>query len=342
MNSLQEMFNQVQATEKTRVEESQAGGYEPSEENPNILHPKAGKTYVVRLLYVPSEKRKVPTIDRFFHSIWDEKSKTLHEVTCLTSDYLMGETRAAFTQCPNCVESSALFKKWKADGSKSAKDLYDEIKRGFIGHALIYVVNDPVTPENNGRVMILEYKKNMRKFLKLEINGIDVKTKEVVNQNPIGFKAFDIENGRNLEITATADSFMLGEKQINYVKLSPKFSYDLTKLDITQEEIEKKVAELNFDKTYYKESTKEEMLAFLNNQVLKLDTVEDETVIDDGVEEVTVEEVEKMGKSVAEATVETPKEEKKEEAPAEETPAVKPGEVDIKSILAKVNKDFNK
>ena len=112
------LFNQIQA--KAQSQASSAG--QSSFGNPLLFKPKVGTTYSVRLLWLQPEKgyeREWPMINSYIHRIWDDNitsgSKEA-KVICPTSQYVMGETSAAFKRCPICEATSEFYKKGQ-DGS---------------------------------------------------------------------------------------------------------------------------------------------------------------------------------------------------------------------------------
>lgn len=187
--------------EKAKKEAEAAKDYS----NPNFVNMKPGNAYEFRLVYwasgVPGE-RVVPIIEKTVHAVKVENGD-YHEVTCPSSDYLMG--RGGFRACPICSELSKLWDE-KEKGSAAAKIAYDKFKRKFKGYAVVYVVNDPTTPENNGTFKILYINAWINPYLREKIKGIDKKGAKIEGARPIGFKAFDPSvNGKNLLITVTKD-----------------------------------------------------------------------------------------------------------------------------------------
>lgn len=231
--------------------------------NPNFINLQVGKAYEMRLMYwasgVPGE-RIVPIIEKNVHAVKAEDG-TYHEVTCPTSDYLLG--RAGFRVCPICGELSKLWDEY-VKGSTAAKVAYDKFKRKFKGYAVVKVINDPGAPENNGTFKILYINSLINDFLLNKIKGLDHKRIPIEGSRPIGFKAFDPSaNGKNLVITVTKD----GE----FNKYACEFidpEEGKGDLGVTVEMLTKAYDELEFDK-YYTPYDPDALKAFYENVYLE-------------------------------------------------------------------------
>ena len=125
------VFDKLRKTEQSRATSNSSGGFN----NPLIFKPKVGTSCTLRLLWLPADEnsdREYPMINSYVHTYWDDNSTSgnkMHTVTCLTSQYLLGETKAGFAKCPICSELSKLYKEYQESGSESAKSLYDTFKR---------------------------------------------------------------------------------------------------------------------------------------------------------------------------------------------------------------------
>lgn len=96
-------------------------------------------------------------------------------------------------------------------GNDDEKAMASKINRSEKWLVNAYVVNDPVNPDNNGKVMILRYGKQLHKVIASAIEGEDAAE--------LGARIFDLSpNGCNLKIVV--------EKQGDYpTYVSSKFSF---------------------------------------------------------------------------------------------------------------------
>lgn len=288
--------------------------------NPNFINMKQGNAYEFRLMYwasqVPDE-RKVPIIEKTVHAVKADDGQ-YHEVTCPSSDYLMG--RSGFRACPICSELSKLWDE-KEKGSAAAKIAYDKYKRKFKGYAVVYVINDPTTPENNGTFKILYVNAFINNFLREKIKGVDKKGIRIEGGRPIGFKAFDPSaNGKNLLITVTKD----GE----YSKYSSEFvdpAEDGVKEvpNSTPDELCKVYDKLEFDK-YYTPFDPDALQAFYENVFLEKEQspVEEAAAKKEAPE--SAPEAKAAEKSVEETTEAAPVADEAPAEPAEEKAEAEP------------------
>lgn len=316
---------QQQEEEKAKKEAEAAKDYN----NPAFISMRQGNAYELRLMYwasgVPGE-RIVPIIEKTVHAVKAQDGQ-YHEVTCPSSDYLLG--RSGYRACPICSELGKLWDE-QEKGSAAAKIAYDKFKRKFKGYAVVYVINDPTTPENNGTFKILYINAIINNFLREKIKGMDRKGMKIEGARPIGFKAYDpTMSGKNLLITVTKD----GE----FNKYSCEFVDPEAKtgnIDASPEVLEKAFDELKFDE-YYTNHDPDELQKFYENVFLEKEA--------SPVEEAEAKKAATKTEAPAEKPAEKPApvEEKAEEAaeePAEEKaketkPAPSSDVPDIDAIL---------
>jgi hypothetical protein len=342
MDDIRKMFEEERQQELDKANNNKQKGVKLNDD-PRFVKWVAGKTYRMRLLFVPGPVRKKAFINKFTHVDYDADTKDYQWVTCPTSEYV--DDKKGFDICPICIENNEIYKNIAT--SPSCKEMYDRMKRQFYGFALAYIVSDPVTSINNGTVKIIKYGVGMRKYFKKEIYGIDEdawkkakeeeknpdKVKEDVKdevEEIVGFGAFDTANGFDLLVSVSV-------KSDDYKSYSCKFSRTATAVPISQEEIAKQVSELNFDKDFYTTSTKTEILK-LYNRFMAGSEVEGTN----GMEQMDVTEsivAEKKAEQPVK-TVQVPVEEKKTVPPP--APVSAPaGELnigDIDAIIAEVTK----
>jgi hypothetical protein len=119
-------------------------------------------------------------------------------------------------------------------GSDADKKKAETIKRAEKWLVNVYVVNDPVTPENNGKVKIMRYGKQLHTIIQDAISG--------ESAEDFGPRVFDLgPNGVNLKVKV--------EKQGEYPSyVTSKFAMPSEIKDLTEEKA-KKVYESVFDLT---------------------------------------------------------------------------------------------
>jgi hypothetical protein len=137
-----------------------------------------------------------------------------------------------FDKCPVCKNNTKLWASHEK-GNTADKALYDLFKRKFHGYALVYVVNDPTTPENNGQVRVMHYTKGCKDYFAQEVFGT------VGDYDAIGFDAFDTANGFDFYVT-------VGEKS-GYNHYTYRFANRPSAVPTPLEELGKMIAEIDFD-----------------------------------------------------------------------------------------------
>ena len=313
------LYEQLQKTDEAKAKKEAEALKDYN--NPDFINMQAGKAYEVRLMYWASGvigERIVPIIEKTVHAVKAESGE-YHEVTCPSTDYLMG--RSGYRACPICGELSKLWKEIEK-GSAAAKVAYDKFKRKLKGYAVVYVVNDPTTPANNGTFKILYVNAIMNNFLREEIKGVDKKSVKIEGARPIGFKAFDpTTNGKNLLVSVTKD----GE----FNKYTCKFVDPQGDLGIKPEDVATAFDTLAFDK-YYTNFDPDALQKFYEDVYLERETATSDAKAAEPVAEKAAEPAEeKAAEPVAEKAAE-PVAEKAAEAPAPSKSAVP----DIDDILA--------
>lgn len=295
--------SKVQATNNQSTEQTNFG-------NPNILKPKAGETYSLRLLWLPPAEgstREFPMINSYIHRIWDDSTTVgnkEHKVICPTSQYILDETRKGFASCPICTEMSECYKKGQ-EGSDSAKELYNKFRRTCMGYVPVYIVSGP--GDTAGTVKILQYGKQFKDFFDNHIFGVKKNSKtedenavEVEDEN-LGVDAFTyydeesdsiITKGYNLIIRVTTKKMKIGNKDVNMPQYALEFSRRLSEIseidgiDLNSKEGKKYFLGLNntlkFDKDFYLSSTPEELqefkLAYISGETAVLNELNESVV----------------------------------------------------------------
>lgn len=164
----------------------------------NILKLEAGNTYNVRLL--PNVKNPEKTFFHYYTVGWTSYS---------TGQYVSALSPSTFGERDPIVEAKYRIMRSNTESPelKAKADTVRRIEKWLVN---AYIVKDPKTPENNGKVMIIRYGKQLQKIIADAIEGEDAAD--------FGPRIFDLsENGCNLSIKV--------EKQGDYpTYVSSKFS----------------------------------------------------------------------------------------------------------------------
>jgi hypothetical protein len=164
----------------------------------NILKLEVGNNYVVRLL--PNCKNPEKTFFHYYTVGWTSYS---------SGQYISALSPTTYNERDPIIEAKYRIMRSNTE-SPDLKAKADTIRRieKWLVNALI--IKDPKTPENNGRVMMLRYGKQLHKIIADAIEGEDA--------SDFGPRIFDLsENGCNLNIKV--------EKQGDYpTYVSSKFS----------------------------------------------------------------------------------------------------------------------
>jgi hypothetical protein len=275
-----------------------------------------GNTYRFRLLYYTddSSDRELPFISKYTHFVKDETDNKWKGVTCPTTKF----PKTGFDKCPLCTNNSKLW----SSGLDSDKELYKKFRRKFNGYALVYVVHDPLTSDNNGTVKIMRFGVMIDRWLKKEIfgasSGRDDEAEDVMS-DPIGSLAFATEDGHDLIVECT--------KKGDWNEYACKFARSATTIEIDDDDLEAQCKELNFD-SEHKVSTEQELQDFFNKHVLDTCGEEADVTIEDEPEAASNEDVQNLIADLNEDDEEesvAPKATTKK-APAKKKPAAKKAE----------------
>jgi hypothetical protein len=144
-----------------------------------ILKFNSGNTYQVRL--VPNPNSPKDTIYHYYNHGWNSNA-TGKYVTALCPT-TFGET------CP----IDAYYLKTYRNGTESEKESARVLSRKEAWMVNVYVISDPENPENEGKVKILRYGKELAKIIESALDGDDSQEFGVE-------KVFDVNNGSTLRI----------------------------------------------------------------------------------------------------------------------------------------------
>jgi len=202
----------------------------------DILKTTPGNTYVVRLL--PNIKETSKTFFNYFSYGWNSFS-TGRFVTC-TSPATWGQRDPI----------SETFFSIRRNGSEEEKEKSKALNRKENWFVNVYVVNDPVTPENNGTIKVLRFRRQLNKIIMDAIEGDD--------SVDFGPRIFDLSpNGCNLRIKV--------EKQGEYPTfVSSKFALPSAINGLSPDSYEEIYNGINDLETYVTAKSYDELVEMLN------------------------------------------------------------------------------
>lgn len=151
----------------------------------DILKLVPGNSYIVRM--VPNVENLEQSIVHYYMHGWGSEVDGKYMTTaCPTTND---------DDCPICKEYFRLYNKQTDESIEQAR----LIKRKTRLYANVYVVDDPVNPENNDTVKILSYGVQLEKVIQNGWSGDD--------KDEVGLRMFDFtENGCNLRIKVEKNS----------------------------------------------------------------------------------------------------------------------------------------
>ena len=145
----------------------------------DFLKLEVGKTYVVRLL--PNIENLTRTFYHYYNHMWN--SLATNQLTSVLCPTTFGD---------RCPIDEYRFKVYRS-GSEAEKEQSKILRRNENWLVNVYVESDPTNPENEGKIKILRYGKQLNKVIHDATEGDDVKY--------FGARVFDLsENGCSLRI----------------------------------------------------------------------------------------------------------------------------------------------
>jgi hypothetical protein len=152
----------------------------PTESNfKDFMKMESGKTYVIRLL--PNIEAPDRTFFHYYHHMW--KSNVSNNMISFLCPTTYGE------KCPIEEYRSRIYR----TKNETEIDKTRPIKRNESWLANVYVIKDPTNPDNEGKVKILRYGKQLSKIITDAISGDE--------SDEFGAKVFDLsENGCSFKI----------------------------------------------------------------------------------------------------------------------------------------------
>jgi hypothetical protein len=236
-NITSSMFDSIKSALAADNESSKSGISE-------ILKTEVGNTYTVRLLPFGKDPKK--TFFHFFQHGWN--SFATGQYTSALSLQTFGE------RDPIAEERYKILR----TGSEEEKEKARAIVRSEKWLVNVYVVNDPVNPDNNGKVKILRYGKQIHNIIMDAIEGED--------SADFGPRIFDLgPNGVNFRVKV--------EKQGDFpTYVSSKFAMP-SAIDGLDEDNHKQIYDNVFDlSTIFTVKSYDELKAMLNEHYYVADT----------------------------------------------------------------------
>ena len=167
------MFDQI----KTALNKSDQGG--GNRQYRNILKLEVGNVYTVRL--VPNVDDPSKTFFRYFSHAWESFS---------TGQYMSAVSPTTWNKKDPIAEARFSLLK---HGTEEEKEKAAKIIRRESWLANVYVINDPTNPDNNGKVKLLRFGKQIYKVIMEAIEGDD--------SDEFGARIFDLgPDGCNFKV----------------------------------------------------------------------------------------------------------------------------------------------
>lgn len=167
----QEMFAKISASLNT--------GSNKQSNYANVFRMKAGNTYTVRLL--PNVKEPAKTIFHYYSHGWNSLA---------TGQFVSAVSPSTWGERDPIDEAKFRLQKSGTEEEMENSRLLTRRENWLIN---IYVVNDPTDPENNGKVKMLRYGKQLHKIITSAIEGED--------SDEFGARVFDLSpDGCSLKI----------------------------------------------------------------------------------------------------------------------------------------------
>jgi hypothetical protein len=218
----------------------------------DVMKFEPGHTYQVRLL--PNPTNPAESIFHFYQHMWTSNS---------TGKFIAALCPTTFGQkCPIDTYYLNTYRNGTASEKEAAKGL--SRKEGWMVN--VYVISDPTTPENEGKVKILRFSKELNKVIQNALVGDDAEEFGVE-------KVFDLVSGSTLRIKCEPrvenGRAMKGKQFITYASsrfLSP------SELDLSEERVNEVFESVHDLKAVFKPTTPAEMQRLLDEHFFNLTT----------------------------------------------------------------------
>jgi len=215
-----------------------------------ILKFVAGNTYQVRL--VPNPNSPKETIFHHYTHGWNSNATGKYVTAMCPTTF--GDT------CP----IDAYYLKTYRNGTDSEKEAAKVLSRKEGWLVNVYVISDPTNPENEGKVKILRYGRELAKIIESALEGDDASEFGVE-------KVFDVLSGSTLRIKCEnrTEKGRAVSKMVTYA--SSKF-LSPSSLDLEEEDLEKIYESVHDLKAVNKQTTSAEMQRLLDEHFFNLTT----------------------------------------------------------------------
>lgn len=281
MTNTKSMFEAIKQSLSSKKNEGGGSGLYKE-----ILKFTAGNTYLVRLVPYPAS----PSDSIFKHFMHGWNSNATGKFVSAMCPTTFGE---------NCPIDAYYLKTYRS-GTSSEKEAAKVLSRKENWMVNVYVISDPTTPENEGKVKILRYSKELAKIIDSALSGDDAEEFGVE-------RVFDVLGGCTLRIKC--------ENRAEKGRTSKMVTYSSSKflsaspLDLTEEDLKRIYDSVHDLKTVNKQNTPAEMQRLLDEHFFNLTTgsVYDETVTNDSEGEYSKQSLESVSNysSTAETVEET-------------------------------------
>lgn len=267
------MFEQIKESLSSDKKDSSSGNGLYKE----ILKFSAGNTYQVRLLPNPTSPKD--SIFRYYNHGWTSNA---------TGKYVTALCPTTFgEQCP----IDTYYLKTYRNGTEAEKESAKVLSRKENWMVNVYVISDPENPENEGKVKILRYGKELAKIIDSALEGDDAAEFGVE-------KVFDVVEGSTLRIKCESRvaGGRGGKQMVTYA--SSKF-LSPSKLDIVDEQVDRIFESIHDLKSVNKQTTGSEMQKLLDEHFfnLSIGSTDDNQDDDDEYAPIRNEKADKVIKS---------------------------------------------
>jgi hypothetical protein len=215
-----------------------------------ILKFTAGNTYLVRL--VPNRNSPKDTIFHHYTHGWNSNATGKYVTAMCPTTF--GDT------CP----IDAYYLKTYRNGTESEKEAAKVLSRKEGWLVNVYVISDPTNPDNEGKVKILRYGRELAKIIESALEGDDVKEVGVE-------RAFDVNDGCTLRIKCETrtEKGRAANKMVTY---SASRFLSKESLGLDEDEIDKILDAVHDLKAVNKQTTPAEMQRLLDEHFFNLST----------------------------------------------------------------------
>ena len=215
----------------------------------NILRTEPGNTYTLRLL--PFAKDPSKTFYHYMQHGWNSFA---------TGQYVSAVSPQTTGDRDPIAEIRYKFYR----GNDSEKAIASKITRSEKWLTNVYVVNDPVNPDNNGKVMILRYGKQLHKIIASAIDGEDA--------TDLGPRIFDLgPDGCNFKVIV--------EKQGDFpTYVSSKFTFPSAIEGLGEDKFEGIYNNVFDLESTFSIKSYDELKAMVNEHILVKEDVQEEVV----------------------------------------------------------------